>query len=387
MIHRDTRIYVYAQGVVTAKASNSTINAHGDYLRRTYFTSLDGLRCFAILAVMWHHSVGKNPFESPLFGRGYLGVDLFFVLSGFLITTILIREKTRTGDISLKNFYARRSLRIFPLYYTYLFALTAWIGFTDRETFPEFLEVLPVYLTYMTNWIPHDQRLHFERGWSLAVEEQFYLVWPCLLYFIGFRWGVKLAAAFLVLVTISNCGLLGGFDMGLVPFRTLIFGSLLAMVLNSPSGYLAVHRILGHSTAIAFVGAMLVAILIVIPGPITQWFQLFVHALMVAIVACAVIRESNVLTRVLTCGAVKQIGVISYGIYLLHGQLHGVTMAILQRVPIASVSESRLAMFVVFTTISALVAFVSYYWFEAYFLKLKDRFVSSPTATPLPSHR
>ena len=96
--------------------------SHAAFLARRNFRSLDGLRCLAIVTVVWHHAHGGYA-ALPATRHGFLGVDLFFVISGFLITTLLLRERARTGAISLKNFYARRTLRIFPLYYFVLAAL------------------------------------------------------------------------------------------------------------------------------------------------------------------------------------------------------------------------------------------------------------------------
>ena len=84
-----------------------------------HFGSLDGLRAIAIFVVIWHHGPGQTA-AINLLRAGHEGVQLFFAISGFLITTLLLRERAGTGEISLRNFYARRSLRIFPLYYTVL---------------------------------------------------------------------------------------------------------------------------------------------------------------------------------------------------------------------------------------------------------------------------
>src|SRR5579872_1045252 len=86
---------------------------HQRYLSTKYFPSLDGLRAISILAVIWYH----DPLLRLIWRTGFLGVHLFFVISGFLITTLLLREKSEFGKISLKNFYIRRTLRIFPAYY------------------------------------------------------------------------------------------------------------------------------------------------------------------------------------------------------------------------------------------------------------------------------
>src|SRR5215210_4095717 len=124
------------------------MGGYDTYRSTRFFASLDGVRCLSILAVIWHHcGWNKAPEGWAVLSTGYLGVDLFFVISGFLITTLLLRERQDTGRISLRDFYIRRTLRIFPLYYTV-------IG----------LYVLTVFVF----------------GCSLATEEQFYLLWPTI---------------------------------------------------------------------------------------------------------------------------------------------------------------------------------------------------------------
>src|SRR5262245_44922164 len=141
------------------------------------FGSLDGLRCLSIVAVVWHHAAGSM-IDHPLLRHGHLGVSLFFVISGFLITTLLLRERDRFGDISLRLFYARRSLRIFPLYYTVLLAyvLLAWLFESGSRFGQQFFHSLPAYMTYTSNWFVkmEDERVIFYFAWSLAAEEQFY---------------------------------------------------------------------------------------------------------------------------------------------------------------------------------------------------------------------
>src|ERR1700758_3162269 len=102
----------------------TTLPTHAQYLRTRYFGALDGLRCLSIVWVVGFHAKLAN---TQLFRRGDYGVGLFFVISGFLITTLLLREKASRGEISLKNFYARRTLRIFPLYYAAVILYTALV--------------------------------------------------------------------------------------------------------------------------------------------------------------------------------------------------------------------------------------------------------------------
>jgi peptidoglycan/LPS O-acetylase OafA/YrhL len=96
--------------------------SHATYRTTKHFASLDGVRCCCILAVIWHHCP-HPPSPANVLERGFLGVDMFFVLSGFLIVTLLLRERDRSGRINLKNFYVRRTLRIFPIDDLQLFVL------------------------------------------------------------------------------------------------------------------------------------------------------------------------------------------------------------------------------------------------------------------------
>ena len=138
---------------------------------------LDSLRTFAVFAVMLHHFWPEATFNLPL---GFVGVQLFFVLSGFLITGILwpAREAVQSGRWRARTvfgrFYARRFLRIFPLFYGTL-AVLAVLGIAEvRDSLPWHLSYLSNFYFAMLGWFP----LHIAHLWSLAVEEQFYLVWP-----------------------------------------------------------------------------------------------------------------------------------------------------------------------------------------------------------------
>ena len=155
-----------------------------DSTSRPYYPSLDGVRGLAILLVVSFHNFGFIKY----FSLGWLGVDLFFVLSGYLITDILY--KTLGSKNYLKNFYIKRVLRIFPLYYTTLF-LTIFLF----ATFPSLQDNLLFYRenqwffwVFLQNWLfviktPEETNflLHF---WSLAVEEQFYLMWPLIILLV-----------------------------------------------------------------------------------------------------------------------------------------------------------------------------------------------------------
>lgn len=138
----------------------------------TYMPELDGLRAIAVGAVLFAHFIPVKYHVSLPFGSA--GVQLFFVLSGFLITSILLRSKDVSLRKALKNFYARRFLRIFPLYYLLLAlcALTGWMSW--QEDLPWHVFYLSnVYISQLGHWPSVGGHL-----WSLSVEEQYYLVWP-----------------------------------------------------------------------------------------------------------------------------------------------------------------------------------------------------------------
>jgi peptidoglycan/LPS O-acetylase OafA/YrhL len=161
-----------------------------------YMPQLDALRAFAVLAVMLSHFA---PRSDRIFPFAYIGVRLFFVLSGFLITSILLQAKERSESGShsirfgLRRFYARRFLRIFPLYYLVLVPAALLNVVTIRETFfwhAFYLSNVYFFLRGET----YGPAAHF---WTLAVEEQFYLAWPLLVFLVPRR---RLSAVILILV-------------------------------------------------------------------------------------------------------------------------------------------------------------------------------------------
>lgn len=146
--------------------------------------SLDGLRAFSILLVCIGHvagTVGSPDFLLPLHSLGNYGVKIFFVISGFLITYLLLIEQDTFGKINLKQFYIRRCLRLFPAFYFF-------VGCMAVAHFLGWIELLPGDLfhasTYTMNY-HHERAWWLNHTWSLAVEEQFYLLWPLLLMFFG----------------------------------------------------------------------------------------------------------------------------------------------------------------------------------------------------------
>jgi peptidoglycan/LPS O-acetylase OafA/YrhL len=192
---------------------------------------LDSLRGIAALAIMAFH---LNP---PAFAPGWTGVDLFFVLSGYLITGIILRHGETKGF--LRAFYARRGLRIWPIYYITLGALVLANPHLPK---PYSFESVPYYLTYTQNvplywtWSAPSLPL-FDHTWTLALEEQFYIIWPALLLLLGRRRVVPVCLATVALAYMAREG--GWFSYDHYSERILIarcdgfaLGGLLAAVLN-----------------------------------------------------------------------------------------------------------------------------------------------------------
>jgi peptidoglycan/LPS O-acetylase OafA/YrhL len=164
-----------------------------------HIPSLDGLRAISIALVLLAHVAGTRnapAFLDAFFQVGNLGVKVFFEISGFLITTLLLRELSTTGQISLKDFYLRRAFRIVPACYVYILV----IGVLSLGG------IVVLYPNDMLHAITYTMNYHIDRSWylnhlwSLAVEEQFYLLWPLLVCLIGWRRGLMVAAGVVLLV-------------------------------------------------------------------------------------------------------------------------------------------------------------------------------------------
>ena len=177
-----------------------------------HIPSLDGLRALSVLLVIVLHTVQHRslthhvPLLYYVLGNGSLGVFIFFVISGYLITTLLLREREKTSTISLRSFYLRRAFRILPPLYVYILFLGVLAlgghlpGMNRRE--------LITALTFTRNYVPHVGLWAFEHLWSLCLEEQFYLLWPALLVFCVFHRkgsdGRRLASRIALLIIVAE---------------------------------------------------------------------------------------------------------------------------------------------------------------------------------------
>ena len=312
---------------------------HRGYLETRHFGNLDGLRFICITAVIWHHAPGKGHLTdiSILFARGHTGVDFFFVLSGFLITTLLLREETAKGRFSLRGFYWRRFLRIIPVYYLVVsFAAVYAIivkGYTDQ------LEILPYYYLFLSNFLRGEDIGFLSVTWSLAVEEQYYLLWPALLLLVPRRW---IVTVLLVLI---------------------------AILLHRRAGFVALRAVTAFPGAPWVWFAALLAALGGFPGALEGLPNLMVHSLMCLMLTSLVIREDTAMSPLLKLAPITRIGQISYGIYLYHLFALSFVVKVLE---VSGLYSGGLVLILYFP-LSILIAEISFRTFEAWFMRLRHK--------------
>jgi peptidoglycan/LPS O-acetylase OafA/YrhL len=352
-----------------------------NYSNQRSFGSLDGVRALSILAVVWHHSMARGNYRLPMLDRGYLGVDMFFVLSGFLIVTLILREHDRNGKISLRNFYARRTLRIFPVYYAVLAGLSlVFILRPDSSNASTFFSELPFYASYTSNWIDAST---FALTWSLATEEQFYLFWPPVERFLK-PLAIPILVAVIGFSQLINFGI---FDSQLhsifgvspaampilqVTFTPICLGVLLAHMLHCQRGFQALFRLCGGRFAPLLGLAMIIALSNLPTSDFGGGYRLSVHLAMAYFLVAIVIREDHVLQRLLNIFPLKRIGTISYGMYLFHIFAVAAAMKLLQYLPF----DGPVATFLIATVLTVIVAEISFRLFESPIMRWKRRFSS-----------
>lgn len=337
------------------------------------FSNLDGLRCISIVGVVWFHIVKPAADWPTLWRRGYTGVDLFFVISGFLITTLLLRERDRTGTIALGKFYMRRSLRIVPLYYAVLLLyLVKSLRYPEQLAAQNFLHNFPYFATYTSNIFVHrtGEPIPFFFAWSLAAEEQFYLFWPFVLRFAPRLFSRLFIPAMLVfsIAIDEHFFIAHGTETATLWYRMpapITFGVLIAQLLHDRRTFPLLAALTGRRLSAAFWLAL--ALLALSMKEPSMWLFRVPFTLLVC--SC-VIREDNALARILRLRPFVYIGTVSYGVYLLHFSAHNLVLAVGGLVGV----QPGVLEFPLVLGMSILLAGLSFRYFERWFLKTKDRY-------------
>lgn len=295
--------------------------------------SLDGLRAASVALVILAHHTTNLPSLAALDWVGYSGVDVFFVISGFLITYLLLKENEAAGAISLKNFYFRRFFRIFPPFYVYLAVIgILWATGVFPQTARNFISAA----TYTWNYQHHsgDSWL-LGHTWSLSIEEQFYLLWPPCLVLLGRKRSTYLAIG-VILFSPATRGLtyfmapsLRGAEGMMLHTRLdiLMFGCAMALLWKDAHFNAFADRLL-HPGLFAFS----VFYIVVLAPLLSSRFQArydwtvgyTIRGFLISIVLLYVVRKPASLPgRFLNLGPIAHVGVVSYSLYLWQQMFSG----------------------------------------------------------------
>jgi peptidoglycan/LPS O-acetylase OafA/YrhL len=367
-----------------------------------YSPALDGLRGIAIILVLFHHFTILRPASTfdqwlanvPLIG--WCGVDLFFVLSGFLITGILI--DARGSGRYFTSFYARRTLRIFPLYY-----LVVFLSLIVIPQFPRAYELLVggpadwedwAYWLYLTNFVVADRNA-FAHGildvaWSLAIEEQFYLLWAPIVWLWPARWLGALCAAIVVLSPVARSVAVA---QGALPIDVYVLTGYRADALAA-GAFLAwalrhnwLPRFAGPAPWLGAAGVLGIVGVTVLDGEPWwwgPWMQRLGYSLLAltgaAMLVTAIGRpQTELWPRLLSAGWLRAFGKYSYCLYLIHLPVMRTVRAFVMEptefpVLFGSPWPGQLLFYALATAPAFALAWLSWHVFEAPILKLKARF-------------
>jgi peptidoglycan/LPS O-acetylase OafA/YrhL len=270
-----------------------------------YFPSLDGMRAICVLLVMFNHVHA----QVPHWVLGWLGVDVFFVLSGFLITTLMVRERERSGRVSLKAFYTRRFFRIIPVYLftVLLYAIAVRITHDAVKT-AEFDKALPWLLTFMQEYRPEGTGYVLGHAWTLGIEEKFYVFWPLLLiilYPFRPRAMLSLAALFLAVLLLPH--------LYARSYGGLLVGAALAIALSSRARWNWLMPLLVVPDGYLCLLVLATYALCCLDYRLVLWF-----AVAVAWLIASLVRRTGLVRTLLESRILVYIGKRSYAIYLIH---------------------------------------------------------------------
>jgi len=359
-----------------------------------WYPEINGLRAVAILMVMWMHSSfyfldlqspGQQIYHSFI-SLGTHGVDLFFVISGFLITGILIDTSGQKN--SLKKFYIRRTLRIFPVYYLTLVLGISLLFFIVPDFSLGIREAMYfVYLQNLFSVVDIEEIAYFRVFWSLAVEEQYYLFWPVI-----FLWARKQSWELFLCITLIFASVLGrsilvdggafvtARDITFLHMDGLCLGGLLAVLIHKFGKSERMRKI--SFMSLIMIGTVYALYAIFSKGSFADIeivlkygiiiFSLFYFFLLMWILTNP---ENNLFKTILRSPPLQSIGSVSYGMYIFHGPImffaiehsyfksHGYWGA-------------HLGLLATGVVLSYILAFMSYKFFEKPILKLKYRYAN-----------
>jgi peptidoglycan/LPS O-acetylase OafA/YrhL len=348
--------------------------------RLPYYKNLDGLRGVAALAVMVFHffltseltrSLKDLELYKSITEFGQHGVTLFFVLSGFVISRILFNKKGKEGYFG--DFYKRRALRIFPLYYLYLIVFFyVFPYFIKGAPNTDFSKQLPVYL-YLQNmrWLTCFDSIGPGHYWSLAVEEHFYLVWPLIVWLVPYRNMKGLIIVLIILgLPLKYYFVRNDIDINyntFARFDQILLGSFLA-VLERDNKF-QVSKINFKTIFIALLGLFITGALVykfqnLFPTVKTLFKYNILGLFFFFIIFLLIFTNRNhVFNKFLESKPLQYLGKISYGLYVWH--MLALSITVYFGIQLTSIN------FLIALMITILLAHISYFYYESFFLKFK----------------
>jgi len=360
-------------------ASGDQGDATGEQLQ--YMPQLDGLRALAVLFVIYSHYVPKQ--YHGMVEWGVLGVQLFFVLSGFLITGILLKVRDGVDSVAsrrfaLKGFYARRFLRIFPLYYVVVFAVTIFGIHLARETFW-------YNVTYSSNiyyFLKQEWTGPCVPFWSLAMEEQFYCVWPWIILYVPPKYLMR------VVVMIAAWAVVARIIVNVIrpDLQLVVFFPLAACDALGGGALLAMTAArVNQRKAAVLICSLFGVLLWSLTHCITlgeRWGALWsglthtaIVMICIGVVGYLAGGGPSILPRLLSKPFIVGIGVISYGLYVMHNFAFILAFKIMSWAGVAQLWESSLwARLMGSLTLLLLMASASWFFFEKPINRLKMYF-------------
>jgi peptidoglycan/LPS O-acetylase OafA/YrhL len=373
--------------------------------RRFYLPEVDGIRCLAVLLVWIHHyPEGPGVFLHQLRASGWVGVNVFLVLSSFLITSLLMLEAQTKGSISLPRFYSRRFLRIWPLLgltlllnYLLLPAINYFPGGFGNPNLLHDVKyhAIPNALL-LGNWsvaVFHYLTYGFcNHLWTINLEEQFYLLWPILMFYL-IRNPRRLLQCCVALIAVSFVARFYYVSVGfkhpalwvstITRLDPLALGGILAVFYPNLKNWLVTRRLAFDSlVAVGLFCASLVTVIFIVHNWTwtgTVWWKLGAVDALVAVCVCCIILNP-ILAFVLRLPVIAWLGKISYGLYVYQKFLaHGRPSAAVRSFCVyITGGQPNLMSWLLGLLINSLalvaVSAASYYLFERVFLKFKERF-------------
>ncbi|HEX4065514.1 MAG TPA: acyltransferase [Acidobacteriaceae bacterium] len=344
--------------------------------RLGHIAELDGLRALAVVLVIFHHIHLRWPTAfssvSGLAQDGWVGVDIFFVLSGFLITSILLTSDRSLR--SLRDFYIKRAARIWPLYY-FLLLLVCVDAYHVHQSYP-----WRPSLVLIQNFLPAFPNLGFNQTWSLCIEEQFYFFWPLLVLFAPRKWLQWIIGAVLLVSPVLreiaiHQGVIPKLLYTATPYRldAIAMGSAIALAYQRIS-----RQRIGQLGRWVFPPALVATVVLFYLHRSEFWPRSAVAYSLLAVTAgallCMVLSpNSRFLGAVLRMRGLRWLGSISYGLYLLHPLVFGLASKL--RLPSAW-EEMALSL-----CVSVLAAALSWHLVEKRLIRSARRYIETSAQT------